>query len=476
MKHLRFVLFIFLISFFSIPFEIYSDNQTPTVSPIYPGNQLPFRVQVELENFTLPNGLQSFASAIYKNKWLLIAGRTSGLHGFENDTNNFPPQAQNTVVYVVDPINQTVAFKSLSNPSSGLTQSQIDLLSVTSPEFHQHHKTLYLVGGYGVDSATGQFSTKDSLSAINVPGLIHWVTDGYPGETAAQYIRQITNPIFRVTGGHLVKGRKNEYLLIFGQDFQGFYFDSSNGDYTKQVRRFNIHDDGKKLSIEVKEPKPKNPDPNYRRRDLNIVPIINHLHGFPLASFLALSGVFTTSGGAWTVPVLIDTKGNSSMADPNDPLTFKQGMNNYDSATMGLYSKKGNDMYVVLFGGISYGYFENGVFNTDSELPFINQFTTIKLNEHGHFKQYIMDAQYPVILSTFSNPGNPLLFGAGAQFMPVKGLPSFKNGVLKLEKLGKEPIVVGHIVGGIQSTLPNTNSSTDSAASPYIFRVVLQPL
>jgi len=51
-------------------------------------------------------------------------------------------------------------------------------------------------------------------------------------------------------------------------------------------------------------------------------------------------------------------------------------------------------------GGISFGYFDNGVFQTDGELPFINQVTTIRIDPQGRFTQYLMDAEYPVILST----------------------------------------------------------------------------
>jgi hypothetical protein len=54
-------------------------------------------------------------------------------------------------------------------------------------------------------------------------------------------------------------------------------------------------------------------------------------------------------------------------------------------------------------------------------------------------------------------------------------LRTYKNGVLKYDTLGSDPIVVGYIIGGIQSTLPNTNFSTDTAASPYIFKVTLVP-
>ena len=36
-----------------------AQNQTPTVSPILPGSDLPFRVSIESASFSLPSGLQS---------------------------------------------------------------------------------------------------------------------------------------------------------------------------------------------------------------------------------------------------------------------------------------------------------------------------------------------------------------------------------------------------------------------------------
>jgi hypothetical protein len=264
-------------------------------------------------------------------------------------------------------------------------------------------------------------------------------------------------------------------LLIFGQNFAGFYVPAANGVYTRQVRRFRIEDDGIALSFSPQAPTPIPPDPDYRRRDLNIVPVVTVPLGVPVSSWVALSGVFTPVGGAWTVPVSISPLGVPSMADPSLPGTFKQGMNNYVAPTVGLFSTSG-DMYTVVMGGISFGYFANGVFQTDQELPFINQVTTIRIDPQGRFTQYLMDAQYPVIPSTGSNPGNPLLFGAGAPFLPSSPfLPAYDNGVLHLERLGTAPVVVGYIVGGIQSTVPNTTQRSDSAASPHIFKVTLIP-
>lgn len=460
------------ISYFSYT---YGDNQTPTISPILPDFDLPFRVQIELADFILPNGLQSYALGTYNGKWLLIAGRTNGLHGFDNSGTNFPPQQQNRTIYVVDPIRKTVAFRSLTDPSSGLTPSQIDTLSVTSPQFYQKGKTLYIAGGYGIDQLTGQFSTKATLSAIDMPGLIHWVVHPHPGETAAPLIRQISHPIFQVTGGYMTQIGLTT-LLVFGQNFQGLYTAESNGVYTEQVRRFYLLDDGQRLGVFVKPPKPLLPDPNYRRRDLNVVPVIHSKKGHLSAGLVAYAGVFTPSGGVWTVPVEISAKGTPSMADPLLPTTFKQGMNQYICPTIGLFSRKTGDMYTVFCGGISYGFFTPAGFQTDSEIPFINQVTTVKLDKHGQYQQYLMEGEYPLILSPQVHVGNPLLFGAAAQFVWANNhLPIYRNGVLKLDQID-EPTLIGYIVGGIQSTLPNTNTRLDSAASPYIFRVTLLPV
>lgn len=452
----------------------YGANQTPDITPILPGSELPFTVTVELADFSLPQGVQSYVYGEYNDKILILTGRIQGLHGFNDGNNNFPPNKQNTTVFVVDLAKEKVYSRSLLDPSSGLTQEQVDLLSVTSAQHIQTHDTLYITGGYGVDSSTGQFSTKNCLTAIDIPSAIHWVTHPKSSKKLSSSIRQVFDDTFRVTGGVMRNGRDGLALLMFGQDFEGFYTGGSNGSYTQQVRRFYIFDDGRDLSVKIINPIPFTPDPNYRRRDLNIVPTIRYQHCQLVEGFVALSGVFTLADGAWTVPVIISDEGSPSMADPNDPSTFKQGMNNYECATTELFSLKTGDMYVINFGGISYGYFQNRVFNTDPELPFINQITTIKIDKKGRFSQYLMGTEFPVIYTTEFNPPRQLLFGTDADFFPAHCIPKFQNNVLILDALPKEPVLVGYIIGGIQSSLPNTNFQSDSAASPFIFKVILK--
>ena len=458
--------------------ELYGTNQTEDLSAIQSPDSLPFRISIELSDFQLPSdnlnsyGLQAYVAAVYHGKWLLLAGRTNGLHGFDNDTGNFTRQ-QNTTVYVVDPNKKTVVFKSLTDPSANLTQAQIDTLSVTAAQAYQAGKTLYVVGGYGIDTPTGQFTTKSTLTAIDVPGLMQWVESKKSKKSASQYIRQTSHPLLQVTGGCLTQTDPHQpFLLIFGQNFNGYVTLSSNGSYTQQVRTFKIIDNGKMLYIQPGQQ--YSPNPSYRRRDTNIVPIMQKDSKSYTPAVVALSGVFTEDFGVWTVPVLINGDGSSFMADPSDPNTFKQGMNNYFCAPTGLFSKKTNDMYVLLFGGLSYLTVSGGSFTPDAEIPFINNVTTVKIDAQGNFQQYLMENEYPLMTSDFSNPGNTLLFGTEARFIPANNLSTFPNGVFSLDDLKSSPVLLGYIVGGIQSTVPNTNSLSDSAASPYIFSVFLE--
>ena len=409
---------------------------------------------------------------MYQGLWVFIAGRINGLHGF-GPINNFPADSQSNSIYVVNPATGVVSSRALTDPGSGLTQQQIDTLNVTSPQGYQEGNVLYMTGGYGIDSATRTFSTKPVLTAINLPGIINWVMQ--PGDTSnsvAKNILQIYNPVFQITGGEMFK-LGNTTQLVFGQNFVGEYTDSGNGDYSQQVRRFQINHASGQLSVNVLNPMPSTPNPSFRRRDLNVVPALLNSNNQLQNGLIAYAGVFTLATGVWTVPVVINGINDPFMADPNAPATFKQAMNHYVSATASLYSRRDSSMYHIFFGGISYGFFSNGSFQVDNEIPFINQVTTVKMDKNGNFSQYLMSSQFPTIPSTGSNPGNPLFFGAGAYFM-VNNIPQYPNTVINLDNI-RRPTVIGYIVGGIQSTLPNTNVISDSSGSPYVFRVTLVP-
>lgn len=461
----------FFAPFYLLPALVFAANQTPVLTPIASESALPFSIKIETMALQLPSGLHSGAFGTYQDWWIFIAGSHMGLHGFGPDP--FPIVFQNATVYIINPKTGAIYSRSLHETNSGLTSQQVDDLSVISPQFYQSNHTLYMTGGYGYDTASLSFTTKPLLTALYLPGIVQWVMEGEKSRhTFSENMRQLRNSVFQITGGDMypLKGVTN---LVFGQQFTDVYTPSSNGLYSRQVRRFKIKEISNQLAVEIYDPKPAIPDINYRRRDLNILPTFLTVNNHLQYGLIAFGGVFTPSSGVWTVPVVINENGQPTMANPDDATTFKQGMNQYVTAAANLYSRKFQSAYHILLGGISYGFYQNGQFLTDSEIPFINQVTTIKMDKNGHFSQYLMNNQYPVIISTDVNPGNPLLFGAGAYFIPSTIL-KYPNGVISLDTIRK-PTVIGYIAGGIQSTVPNTSTDADSSASRYIFKVTLSP-
>ena len=469
---------VFLAVTLATPALVNGQRQTPTLTPIVLDGRLPFKVTVRPYDFglaALPT-LHSNAAGHYQGKWVLLSGRTNGLHGFDrfNPQNNFPVAFQNREIWVIDPIAKQTWRRSLQDADVGLTEFAVNSLTPTNTQFYQEGASLYVTGGYGVTSTnqdgTNNFGTFDTLSAIDLPGIVEWVTSG-TGQ-AADYIRQIRDPVVKVTGGgmYTIVGRTH---LVFGQDFDGVYTPQSNGHYTRQVRSFDIIDDGVNLSIANATATP--PLPEYRRRDLNIFPVIKSGAGQLDEGLVALSGVFTTTFSAFTVPVEIDAAGNPTMDDPTDPATFKQGFNGYHSGKLGLFSESTGDMYEVLFGGISVQSLDEQtrLLQTDNEMTFVNDITAVRIDKGGDFSQYQLGF-FPVVTDL---GGKRLRFGANAEFFPAPGIEAFQNDVIKLDELRQET-TLGYIFGGLAVNGPHARGvpGVVSSASNQIFEVVLTPV
>jgi hypothetical protein len=464
----RAVLFVTVVALIASP--SLAQHQTDTFTPVTVGSSQPWQVSLRRYDFGSADKptLQSFAAGMHDGKWVMLAGRTNGIHGFgQSGSQNFPPAAQNKEVWVVDPVTKQTWRRSLAT-DTGITPMQFAHLSSTNTQFAQVGSRLYVTGGYA--SGPAGFQTYNFLSSIDLPSLTDWVMNGTG--TAAGAIRSINDEAFRVTGGAMspMNGRMH---LVFGQNFTGGY-PGGSGVYTQQVRSFDIIDDGTNLSIENYSA--TTPDPNYRRRDLNVYPVIhrNTTGGLDIG-VEALSGVFTLSNGAWTVPVYVNNDGQASMRDPAAPNAFKQAMNNYHSAKVGLYSEQADSMHEVLFGGITLHYYDETTqsFVRDDGLPFTNQITQVNKDADGNYTQDLI-GEFPVLLD---QQGNRLRFGAGAEFFPADGIPTYDNGVIKLDAL-TGPTVLGYVYGGIFANAPHTQGVTGavSGASNEIFEVIYTPV
>ncbi|WP_436640892.1 hypothetical protein [Microbaculum sp. FT89] len=457
-----------------------ADNQTPTVTPVSTdASSLPYKIKLVRQKKTaktLPN-LQGFADGHIDGLWVIIGGRSNGLHNFtDSGLKNFPPRKQNDRIWVIDPATGNRWSRSLSK--SSLSQDQIDALSSTAMESVQVGNTLYVIGGYGYKRSVSNFVTYDSLTAFDLRDIVLWVRS--PGKLPAgkrdlaNLIRQTSHSVLKVTGGQATKLGKR-MILAFGQLFDGGYGDPDfNQVYTTQVRSFRLRDTGKKVSISRIRRDPTAPNPtDYRRRDYTLVPFIEMKGKRKVAKATALAGVFTETTGIFTVPVEISRGGVPSMADPSAPSTFKQAMSGYDTAFLPIWDAARKKSHSILFAGISYVYYnrQSKTFVEDSGFPFINDITALVRSRNGGYEQVLI-GRFPTVRDA---DGKRLRFGAEAKVFIHPDIPVTGNGMVDLKALRKtfgvgKRVLVGYLYGGIAADAPNNGNTV---ASNLIFKIYL---
>lgn len=407
----------------------------------------PFNIYIEPMNISGLGGLQAYAFGQDNGKWLIVGGRLDGLHRRQPFA-AFDIVGNNNQIIVIDPVSQ----QKWTAPITSLSVALQEQLSSTNMEFHQVGNYLYIIGGYGYNTASATRKTFANLTAINVPSVINAVIGG---TSITSFFRQIGDAQFAVTGGHLKK-IDSTFYLIGGNKFDGNYNPMGHPTYTQvytnAIRKFNLTDDGTTLTITHL---PTITDAtNLHRRDYNAVPQIlpNGAEGIT-----AFSGVFQPTVD---LPFLNCVNIDSTTYSVNN--TFQQYYNHYHCAVLPLYSDSNNEMHNVFFGGIAQYYDSLGVLVQDNNVPFVKTIARVTRNSSGTMAEYKLPVEMPSLL------------GAGAEFIPIQSVPQFSNEVLKLDDFTDDSTLVGYIYGGISSTAANiffTNTGTQSSASSQIFKV-----
>lgn len=462
------------------------------------GGDLPYSVELrryDAGSTPLPS-LHSFVAGEHDGHWVVLGGLSNGLHGFDLDQSTLPESKQNREVWVIDPVSKQSWSRTLdpADAGSGLTESQVLSVTPANAQFEQIGDTLYTVGGYGDDNPDDETSrnTFADLSAFDLPGLVDWAKGG--AGQAVDHFRQVNDPLFKVTGGDLYE-IDGQMHLVFGQDYQGRYRGNLNGEYTKQVRTFTIQDDGSTLGFTHVDS--TTPEEHFRRRDLNVYPTLQKQGDGTLdEGITVLSGVFTETRGAWTVPVEIDSNGNPNQVDggldslntggelDGEASVFKQAMNNYHSAKLGLFSEATGDMHELLFGGITLQEYDptnpaadaNG-FVSDLNLPNTSQISGVVRREDGSYEQHYLGA-YPEL---YTDDDELMRFGSNAEFFLDEAITAYDNGVIPLDLLYGSAdeageVRLGYIYGGLITNAAHVfgNPVGASAASGEIFEVILR--
>lgn len=419
-------------------------------------NSVGDRYSISLEPITIVGftGLHSFATAQHEGKWLLIGGRTDGLHRRQPFA-SFAASGNNLNIFVIDP----QAKQSMSAPIKDLPPALNEQMQSTNMQFIQRGKTLYLIGGYGYSKSAGDHITHDKMTAVKVDCLVAAVQNG---STIEPCFRQIADPIFAVTGGQI--GRIGDtYFLVGGQRFDGRYNpmgpDHGPGfsqQYTDRITRFSIFDDGKVLRVENAVSAVDKA--NLHRRDFNMLSQI-----FPGNSpgFTVFSGVFQVGANIpFTNSVDVLAKSHSV----NDG--FIQYLSHYHSAKVALYDAAEQRMENIFFGGISQYEEVSGTLKRNDDVPFTKVISKVSRDKAGKMTETKLGEM-------------PGFLGASAEFLVDSQLPAYENEIVKLNEIEGDRVLLGHIVGGISSRSKSiffSHSGMESEASKLVFKVWLTKL
>jgi hypothetical protein len=404
---------------------------------------------VSLESVSWANwpALQSFAIGEWQGEWLVVGGRTDGLHQ-RQPWAAFSSAGQPQTLWVLNP--QTGGMWSV--PTDSLPMEVRDQFKSTNLQAATLGDWMYLTGGYGLSSSSGTHVTHPRITRIHLSQAISSVKNGGIGLHSC--IQSKTDSRFAVTGGKLMAWDET-LVLLGGHRFDGAYNPMGHATYTQtyasKAAQWTPSDSSNSFRIgnytEISDTL------RLHRRDWNVLPFRSDT----LAYLLGFSGVFQrgvdlpyTSGVAWN--------GDSVWT----PSGFSQRLNQYHCASLGLYDSLTQAYAAVFFGGIAqYLPTPGGGLSADPNVPFVK---TIGLVSH----QNGMWSERP--LST----ALPQFLGASSEFLLAPGVPRDAYGLIRLAELTGDSVFIGYIYGGIVSGAPLVffgNSSGSSQSTAQLFKV-----
>lgn len=398
-------------------------------------------------------GFQSSAVARMDGKIVVLGGRTDGLHRRQPFA-SFAADGSNTLLLVLDPVAGTF----VSVPVEGLPAAQKEQMLATNIQFYQEGPWWFLAGGYGYSPTADDHITHPLLTIVRLDSLVEAVETGAP---IAPWFQSIPDEQMAVTGGQLVK-QGDVFYLAGGHRFEGRYNPMNHPTfvqtYTNSIRRFTATHTGGQWTISHL------PDwtdeVNLQRRDYNLLPQV-----FPQSGkigFTLFSGVFTPIS---ELPYLNSVDFDSSGYAVNN--TFQQRLNQYHCAKAAFYDASSNRMYAVFFGGIAQFFINsNGTLQQDDNVPFVRTIGRITRQADGSaVEEKIGDM--------------PGLLGAGAEFVPLATLPLVEGtDIIRLDLLTGDSVLIGYVLGGIESDLPNVffdAPEDQSRAHTAFYKIWLKP-
>ena len=407
----------------------------------------PFDIVLEAVNITGAPGLHSYSKAEHNGDWLILGGRTDGLHQ-RQPWQAFDAAGHHLNAVVIHPDSSTVHWAPLSGLNNDTLEAQ---LSGTNANFTQVGDYLYIVGGYGL-SAGSVHITHPMLTVVNVPSAITSIKSN--GTLDSSDFAVFSDEDFAVTGGKLMH-LDGKFWLVGGHRFDGQYnpmgHNTYTQSYTEEILPFTLSGTFPNLTISKLDPIVDTDE--LHRRDYNVT-YMSDGSGY---YFNIWSGVFQKTAD---LPYLnaVEIHDTNLTSVPN----FSQYLNHYHCPSLSLYGQDQDAMYTVFFGGIAQYYYSNGTMMQDNNVPFVNTIGIVE-KRAGAYSE------------TKSSTTMPGLLGAGAEFFLDEELVQ-NHHILQADSIGTDTTWTGHIYGGISSPAANvffSGMTNQSSASSTIYKVGL---
>lgn len=405
---------------------------------------------LQLEEVIIPSFPKFHSSAVgsYNGKWIIIGGRTNGLHGFYPPF-AFPTNGIQNQLYVVDPDAGSVWNMGLDS----LPQPLKEQFSSSNMQYCVNGDKLYISGGYGYSATLDDYITFPYLTEVDMNLLSQAVISGTNPSHCFKYT---IDSAMAVTGGRMLE-KDDRYYLFFGHKFTGRYSSTPGPDfeqeYSYQIRMFNIASSVD--SIHITNYSTVTDSVNFRRRDLNVTPYVKHNNGNDTVGFMGWSGVFKANADRpFTDQIFIKPDGTYSIVETI------QRYNQYHCAYIPM-EYFGYRTHTVFFGGMAEYESNNGLV-ADTLVPFVKNVSMVAEDALSIYEELAYEQ-----LDTFA--------GTNAEFVPLPNTVNESTGLVELYTEDCNVLLpIGYIIGGIESTGKHISTMNDpslSLASDKVYKV-----
>gem|GEM_PF-2022523 len=386
---------------------------------------LTFRVVDSAQSFA---ALHSAVHGEHAGDLLFFGGlKNMGLHGInghnpDGGADSFPLSHYNDDVIVFDPETGVMTTGTLTNLPDDIRTAML----VSNASAWRDGSTLYLYGGFGPLLDNTDWTTRDTIVAIDLAAVRNAVLGGAPIPASAFTLT--TNTQAMVAGASVVN-LGDRFALIGGADFL-FDYGFNGLFYAEKMQIFNT------ATSFVTPEQTVDDFVNLHRRDMNAHPcVLPDGKGGTVFGFAITGGVFN-SIFPFTNPITYRA-GDAAVVDQ---APFEQKMNIYECPSVSFYRASEGRNRFVMFSGISANRYdrETGTFTFDFLGPWSRPITEMRMEDGVFVDEIIMqDMQDPT---------------TNTDLILEPNIPVGANGQVLLDQMPAGEVLLGRIYGGLKSS------------------------